>query len=180
MRALESGKPAKSGKQPPAELQFQSFDPRLQRFYAYWRERRGARRFPARRDLDPADFTYLLGYVMLMDVHREPLRFRFRLHGSELVRHGGYDMTGKWIEDLQGEENRRALRERCLSLLETGQPQFVRSQRRLDGRLMRFEAVWVPLSDDGQTINMLMRALCYRDAPPLPVAEPFHESGALP
>ena len=180
MQALESRNPPQSKQQHPTELQFQTFDPRLQRFYAYWRERRGARRFPARRDLDPADFTYVLGYVMLMEVHREPLRFRFRLHGSELVRHGGYDMTGKWIEDLHGEENRRALRERCLSLLDTGQPQFVRSQRLLDGKLMRYEAVWVPLSDDGQTINMLMRALCYRDAPPLPLLEPFFESRPLP
>ena len=162
------------------DLAFDGFDPRLQRFYAYWDERRAGRRFPARRDLDPVDFKYILGFVMLMEVHREPLRFRFRLHGAELVRHGGYDMTGKWIEDLPGEENRRALRDRCLTLVETGQPQFVRSERLLDGRLLRYEAVWVPLADDGETINMLMRALSYRDALPLPHNLPFYESGFLP
>lgn len=163
-----------------SELQFHSFDPRLKRFYAYWEERRGARRFPARRDLDPVDFAYILGFIMLMEVHREPLRFRFRLHGTELVRHGGYDMTGKWLEDLPGAENQRAMLERCLSLVETGKPQFVRSERLLDGRLLRYEAVWVPLSDDGETINMLMRALCYRDAKPLPEQLPFYQSGPLP
>lgn len=161
------------------DLLFQTFDPRLQRFYAYWDERRRGRPFPARRDLDPADFTYILGYIMLMDVRYAPLRFRFRLHGSELVRHGGYDMTGKGIEDLPGEENRRALSERCLSLVESRQPQFVRSARVLDGRVMRYEAAWVPLSDDGDTINMLMRALIYRDLPPLPTAQPFYDSGPL-
>ena len=162
-----------------AERQFQSFDPRLQRFFAYWDERRGERRFPARRDLDPADFASILGYVMVMEVHHAPLRFRFRLHGSELVRHGGYDMTGKWIEDLPGAENRRALLERCLALVESGEPQFVRSARLLDGRVMRYEAVWVPLSDDGERVNMLMRALVYRDHPPLPTAKPLYESGPL-
>lgn len=163
-----------------AELQLETFDPRLQRFYAYWDERRRGRRFPARADLDPTEFAYILGYVMLIDVLYEPLRFRFRLHGSELVRHGGYDMTGKDIEEVPGEENKRALRERCLSLLASRQPQLVRSARLLDGRSMRYEAVWVPLSDDGETINMLMRALAYRDSLPLQRTPPFFKSDFLP
>lgn len=162
------------------ELQLETFDPRLQRFYAYWDARRRGRKFPARADLDPTDFPYVLGFVTLIGVQYEPLRFHFGLHGSELVRHGGYDMTGKGIEDVPGEENKRALRERCLSLLAGRQPQWVRSARLLDGRPMRYEAVWVPLSDDGETINMLMRALAYRESPPLYLATPFFESGFLP
>lgn len=163
-----------------AELQLQSFDPRLRRFYAYWNQRRGARAFPSRRDLDPADFTYILGYVMLIEVQHAPQRFRFRLHGSELVRHGGYDMTGKTIDDLPGEENKRALLERCLSLLAERRPQLVRSDRTLDGRPMRYEAIWVPLSEDGQAINMLMRALAYLDPPPSKPGLSSYESVPLP
>jgi hypothetical protein len=160
-----------------------SFDPRLQRFFAYWDERRRGRAFPTRHDLDPADIPFILGYVTLVEVLYEPLRFRFRLHGSELVRRGGYDMTGKGIEDLPGEENRQAFLERCLSLLQSRQPQLVRSARPLDGRMLRFEAVWVPLSDDGETINMLMRALIFSDAS-RPGANgslhELHEMSALP
>jgi hypothetical protein len=162
-----------------AELRLETFDPRLQRFYAYWDERRRGRKFPARSDLDPTEFAYILGFVTLIEVQYAPLRFRFRLHGSELVRHGGYDMTGKGIEDVPGEENKRALHERCLSLLESRQPQLVRSARLLDGRPMRYEAVWVPLSDDGETINMLMRALAYRDSLPLHLTAPFFKSEFL-
>jgi hypothetical protein len=144
----------------------QAFDERLQRFYAYWDERRAGRPFPARRDLDPADFPYLLGYLTLIEVRYEPLSFRFRLHGSELARHGGYDMTGKGVEDLPGEENKRAMLERLHSLLETRRPQLTRNRLVLDGRKMRFDALWVPLSDDGITINMLMRAIVFRAAEP--------------
>jgi hypothetical protein len=162
-----------------ADLQLHTFDPRLQRFYAYWDERRRGRPFPSRHDLDPADFGYILGYVTLVEVQHEPLCFRFRLHGSELVRHGGYDMTGKTIEELPGEENRRAFHDRCHSLLEGRQPQLVRSARALDGRMMRFEAVWVPLSDDGHSIDMLMRALVYRDASSPNAAHSFHQSTAI-
>jgi hypothetical protein len=163
-----------------SDLLLHTFDPRLQRFFAYWDERRNGRAFPTRHDLDPADFPFILGYVTLVEVQYEPLRFRFRLHGSELVRHGGYDMTGKGIEELPGEENKRVFLERCLSLLESRQPQLVRSARPLDGRMLRFEAVWVPLSDDGQTINMLMRALVYCDAAPPSAAGPFRQSNAIP
>jgi len=37
----------------------------------------GERRFPARADIDPLDFGYVLGHVMLLDVLRDPLRFRY-------------------------------------------------------------------------------------------------------
>ncbi len=49
---------------------------------AYWDRLRGARRMPSRKDLDPLDIPELLPYVMLIDVLREPLDFRFRLLGS--------------------------------------------------------------------------------------------------
>jgi hypothetical protein len=145
------------------DLPLERFDPRLQRFYAYWDERRRGRPFPARRDLDPADFAYILGYLTLIEVRHDPPGFRFRLHGSELVRHGGYDMTGKGIEDLPGEENKLALLARLNSLLETRRPQFVQVRREVDGRMIRHDALWLPLSDDGCTINMLVRAIVYQD-----------------
>src|SRR4051794_34289618 len=49
---------------------------RLQRLHPYWTERKGDRRMPARRDIDPLDFPYLLGNIMLLDVVGEPPRFR--------------------------------------------------------------------------------------------------------
>src|SRR5262252_1200717 len=74
--------------------------PCLRKLYGYWASRRGSNEFPARRDIDPLDFPEALGHVVLLDVLYEPLRFRFRLHGTELVRHAGYDMTGKMADDL--------------------------------------------------------------------------------
>lgn len=49
---------------------------------AYWHRIRGARRMPSRKDLDPLDIPELLPYVMLIDVLRDPLDFRFRLLGT--------------------------------------------------------------------------------------------------
>ncbi len=163
-----------------ANLLLQALDQRLQRFYADWDKSRKGRRFPAYGDLDPADLNHIVGHLTAIEVRYNPLSFRFRLHGAELVRHGGYDMTGKEITELPGEENRRAFLERLHYLVESRQPQLVRSRRLLDGRMIRYDALWVPLSDDGDTINMLLRALVYRDLPPPDGDESYYESALLP
>ena len=75
-------------------------DARLRRLYEYWLAKKGQRRFPSRRDIDPVDFPYVLGHVILFDVMRDPLRFRVRVHGTEMVAKAGYDLTGKFLDAL--------------------------------------------------------------------------------
>ena len=53
---------------------FSITDESLRRLYLYLDEKRGARAFPARRDIDPLDFPYLLGWILLLDVSHAPLR----------------------------------------------------------------------------------------------------------
>ena len=139
--------------------------PCLRQLYAYWNERRQGREFPARRDIDPLDFRFALGHILLLDVLYQPLRFRFRLHGSELALRAGYDMTGKLVDELPNEANRSVLLQRCMSLIERREPMVVINKRRVDNRVFGYEAVWLPLSSNGRTIDMLLGALIYRDSP---------------
>jgi hypothetical protein len=136
-------------------------DSRLCRLYYYWRARKGDRRFPTRSDIDPLDFGYVLGNVILFDVVRDPLRFRVRVHGTEMVRRAGYDLTGKYLDDLPITDYRRYVRERCEGLVRDGDPLVVHHSRTLDGRTRQYEALWLPLSDDGQSVTMLLAALIY-------------------
>jgi hypothetical protein len=136
--------------------------PCLKELYGYWLARRGSRDFPARRDLDPLDFRSALGHVVLLDVFYEPLRFRFRLHGTELVEHAGYDLTGKMVDDLPDTANRAVLLERCHGLIDAREPLVVVRERQLGKRVFGYEAVWMPLSNDGRTISMLMGGIVYR------------------
>jgi hypothetical protein len=137
-------------------------EPRLQRLYSYWLERKGSRRLPARRDIDPLDFTYLLGHIMLIDVLLVPLRFRVRVHGTEMARRAHYELTGKLLDELPISEYRTYVIERCRNLVETGEPMVVHHDRDLDGHNHRYEAVWLPLSDDGATVTQLICALIYQ------------------
>jgi len=118
---------------------------------------------PARRDIDPLEFPYVLGDLMLVDVLREPepVRFRVRLHGTKLVTQAGYDMTGKSLDALPRPEYRAYVLERCRGLVATGEPLVTVHDRVLDGRIRRYEALWLPLADDGDHVDLLICALIY-------------------
>jgi len=145
----------------PYDLAAQINEPRLARLYAYWLARKGARRFPSRRDIDPLEFGYVLGHIMMVDLLRDPPGLRVRLHGTEMVRRAGYDLTGKLVQDLPINEYRAYVIERCNSVAATGVPVLVHHDRVLDGRPRRYEALWLPFSEDGQTVSMLLCALLY-------------------
>ena len=136
-------------------------DERLLRLYEYWRERKRGRQFPSRRDIDPLDFRNLLGRVMLVEVLRDPLRFRVRLHGTEMVEQAHYDLTGKFLDELPVAEYRDYVIEQCKGLVLRGEPLVVHHNRILDDRLRQYEALWLPLSDNDRAVNMLLCALIY-------------------
>ena len=141
-------------------------EPSLRRLYEYWLAKCDGNRFPSRRNIDPLDFPYALGRIMLVDVLREPQRFRVRLHGSEMVRRAGYDLTGKTLEDLPDSEYRSYVIGRCRKLVTSGEPALVHHDRVLDNRVWRYDAIWLPFSDDGATVAMLLCALIYQKTPP--------------
>jgi hypothetical protein len=136
-------------------------DSRLRRLYEYWAAKKGNRRFPTRADIDPLDFSYVLGHVMLLDVLHGPLRFKYRVHGTEMVRRAAYDLTGKFLDDLPITEYRQYVQERCERLVRDREPLLIRYNRTLDDRKRHYEALWLPLSDDGENVTMLLCALIY-------------------
>lgn len=131
-------------------------DERLRRLYRYWDEKRQGRRFPARRDIDPLDFPYVLGQMMLIDVSYDPLQFRFRLYGTELVDRMGFDMTGRTLDKHPLPEFRDFLERGWREVLDTGAPAHVFFNRLVDDRQRRFESLRLPLSADGQKIDIIM------------------------
>jgi len=136
-------------------------NPKLRRFYDYWIGKCGDRRFPARRDIDPLDFPYVLGNLLLVDVLRDPQRFRVRLHGTNLVTRMHHDMTGKMVDELPRPEYRAYVLDRCRGLVASGEPLVLMNDLVLDGWASRYEALWLPLSDDGVTVDLLVCTMIY-------------------
>lgn len=137
-------------------------DPEIRRFVEYWHERRGAARYPARADLDPPDFRYVMGDVVLIEVQRapsgstSPWRYRYRLIGSNIVERDGYNLTNKTLEDMPEPEYRERVRMSWDEVCETGEPIHFIRQLVLDARLRSYEVVVMPLASNHRDIDMLI------------------------
>lgn len=133
-------------------------DERLAGLLAYWRERRGNRQAPARRNIKPMEIPSLLPIVHLIDVQDDPLAFRHRLVGTEIVEKVGRNVTGKWVDEaLYG----KALRDVFDGLAAVAWE--VRPYRRLarldyhDRPWLGMESLEMPLLDDDGRVNMILR-----------------------
>lgn len=138
----------------PAGLADASED--VKRLYAYWQARRGTKRFPAREDIDPVDFKFALGRVSLIDVVEDPRRYRYRLVSTSITKHLGYEMTGKYTEEIPEKELRDYVERLYAETVSAAAPIYTKEKAAFDGRLWESEALMLPLSSDGSRINMIM------------------------
>jgi hypothetical protein len=142
-------------------------DPALLRLYSYWNQKRGARPCPARRDIEPLDLGYILGWIMLVDVEYAPLRFRFRLYGSNLVNEMKYDMTGRDLSEHPQPVHRAHIDQEWREVVERQEPTYGTFNGTVGGRRLQFQALRLPLSANGRVIDMLMVAVRNLEADPI-------------
>ena len=142
-----------------AEAPFEISHPRLQRLYAYWSAKRGGRKMPSRADIDVLDLRYVLGNLMLVEVIGAPPRFRIRVHGNNLSERAGYELTGKMLDELPQNEFRKGVGEKWTEVAATGEPMHCDDDMRIKGRPYRYESIILPLSADGETVNMELVAV---------------------
>jgi hypothetical protein len=72
-------------------------------------------------------------------------------------------MTGKMLGDLPVTEFRNLAVESFTAVATSGEPLHGHRDRVLDGRLRQYETVILPLSNDGNRVNMLMIGMIYAD-----------------
>lgn len=140
-------------------------DDRLRRLFAYWLEKRGDRLFPAKAEIDPVEFSYILGYVTLVDVERDPRRYRFRLDGSILVELSGADYTGRYLHELPGEEYVAFIKDTYDRVVDSGEPHRYRKNGLFDQQHFSEETIILPLGDSPSHVDMLMVAVIPGDLP---------------
>jgi hypothetical protein len=137
-------------------------EPRLRRLYDYWAAQRGGGELPSRAEIDPVEFPWLLGNVLLVDVLPDG-GFRVRLHGTNLVARAGFDMTGKSMDDYPNPEYAKVALRSFRTVVETRRPFVSDNERTIAGRAYGYETVMLPLSSDGARVDMLLIGLLYRD-----------------
>lgn len=138
--------------------------------YSYWQKACNGRKMPARADLDPADLGHVLPHILLHEVKRDPLDFRYRLIGSEVLRHFQRNYTGEWMSDIPHQRAPSELWSLLQSVVESGEPALASPP--YAGPYKDFksiETVVLPLAIDGKAVNMLFICIDFlKKQPPSP------------
>jgi hypothetical protein len=126
--------------------------------YAYWLGKKGDRPFPARADFDPmVEVPKLSRQIILLDVQREPLDFRYRFVGTQLRQNMAMEWTGQWMSKIDFQRPPNPIWGHHQWVVENQQPRFIRPTYIGPNKEFKFvEAAILPLGPDGKIIDMLM------------------------
>jgi hypothetical protein len=133
--------------------------PELREVKDYWNKKRGARDMPRRADVDPAELRRHLPFLFLIDVLDDARDFRFRLLGTEITDMLQRNSTGKTVREVYAHAEPEIMHwmlevygmavTRKSPVLRRGTLGIVRKE------FIAFESLHLPLSDDGEHVNML-------------------------
>jgi hypothetical protein len=129
----------------------------VQAMYDYWLGKRGGRTMPARADIEPAEIKKLLPMMVLVDVTADARRFVYRLVGTQEVAERGVDPTGKSVaEAFFGGSLEETLS--CYDYVVRNRAPFCYRDlyAASDGQIQNDDIVYLPLSEDGANVNMVL------------------------
>ncbi len=134
----------------------------MRRLYEHWQAIHPDQGLPGRQHFDPLQVPQLLSWIWLVDVHREPLRFKFRLYGTQHIPPSGGDHTGKWIDEAYPNFVTSDVYADYVLVAEQGVPSYRKGNASYHApEYKELERVMLPLATDGQTVDMIMAITVY-------------------
>lgn len=141
-------------------------DPTLAAVKAYWDTKRGTRAMPSRADINPVELRDHLGWIMMVEVLPDYVDFRYKLIGTKVTRYFVTNSTGRTVSEafshfgpgaVKGVQAvyRKAARE-CIPVRAHGEANWLTGWKTEGRGFSQFDSLYLPLSDDGVTANMLM------------------------
>jgi hypothetical protein len=133
----------------------------------YWNAKRGTRAMPSRGDLKASEMKEHLGWVMLVEAMPDLAEFRYKLIGTLVTQYFLGDSTGKTVSQ---------------AFKRTERPEVsAKAVRAMFGKCARdrvivhcfgdagwigqgyesFNCICLPLSDDGEHVNMILHAFVF-------------------
>ncbi|MEQ8665475.1 MAG: PAS domain-containing protein [Rhodospirillales bacterium] len=130
-------------------------------FLNVWNMARGDRFAPRCSDIDLLAFPpRLVPLIYLVDVERNPLKFRYRFIGTRVCEFEGQDYTGHCVNELQPAAVGAAVQREFERYLDNPEPTFfamlVDEQNFLPHVFSVYGGVRVPLSDGGGTVSQIL------------------------
>ncbi len=141
-------------------------DNRLRSLFQYWSSKLRGRSMPARKDLDPLEMRPWLGNLVLVDFPGDPKEYRIRLEGVNVVQFYGSSRTGRGIEAMTSELERQVVLPQYFSVVETKEPAYYEAEFiSSEGVLTYQHKLVLPLSDDGERVNMTLAGIYFDRVP---------------
>jgi hypothetical protein len=144
---------------PAASLDLsQLTSPRIHRLHGYWQQQRDKRggQLPRRGDIAPEQIRDLLPNIMIVDVERDPMRFRYRLVGTRVVEYNGVEFTGRYLGEI-GWPEEQDLIDSYAFVVNSRRPFFgLLDWGLVTGAVGRCEFVRLPLSEDGEAVTQIL------------------------
>jgi hypothetical protein len=137
--------------------------PDILKMLAYWESKCQGRSMPRRSDIDPAELIGLLPNVMLVDVVDDQRRFVYRLVGTGEVQLRGHDPTGKSVREGYFAATPEEAEFRYVTVRDTQAPYYDEDSFQVIDRYVSEANLFLPLSDDGQTVNKILVFSINRD-----------------
>lgn len=150
---------------------------RLAEFIRYILSIHPANRLPSRRDFDPLSIPQLLPGVVLVTVHREQTRTRFKMKvvGQDVVDASPVKIGQRYLDEIIAElpnasvivDTRQAVLDTGIAYLRQGPPTMP-----FTFNMTVLEYVHCPLAEDGETIDQIVSFFSYcghRGAPSSPL-----------
>ncbi|MDP6876159.1 MAG: PAS domain-containing protein [Alphaproteobacteria bacterium] len=137
-------------------------DQRLFDLVQYWHGKRGSRVMPARQEIDVLELKLHLGRIHITELEYEPFRMRYRLIGSISTGIVGRDMTGRYFDEIYPPEILAGMHDVYGWIAENRKPlRGYGSAIFANKSTYTFETVNLPLSDDGEVVNMVVGEIIY-------------------
>jgi hypothetical protein len=134
----------------------------------YWERKRAGRAMPARADIRPAEMKEHLGWVILVDVFPDLSDFRYRMIGSRVTQYFLQDSTGKTVSEAFASSGEAAVKAALAVHRKSARDRVVLRSHGgagwLDRSFLDFDAIYLPLSDDGTNVNMILSAFTFDQA----------------
>jgi hypothetical protein len=133
--------------------------------YAYWNSKRGSRPMPSRAEINPSEIKSLLPSVVIWSVEQSGEPFMIRLVGDNIVQFVGRSTAGKSATDNMAPDTARAMLEILATVVTTKAPRFRSGKAHWvpDKSYRDFEASFLPLSADGENVNMILGAITFEN-----------------
>ncbi len=130
---------------------------------AYWESVSPRGLLPGREDLDPLSIPHILPFCELIDVHRDPLDFEYRLVGTKIDEISRQNYTGLKVSEIPTQNPPSLMYELYSRVTHEKKP--VRAVLPYTGNIPRIsevESLVLPLACNGRDVDMLLGGIALK------------------